>query len=249
MPTAIPEEYQPAKSGLTLYSTGTPNGYKIEIALRQLGLDYKLIDVPLLKGAHFAPWFKEHITITSTIPVLFDYPEEDPASTEPKIELSETNAILQYIADKYDSKAHKISFQWATPEYYQCLKWMAFVNSSVEGKMMPGIGNATFIPPENKDPKVAATSNTKTRTHLDCLEAHLQTRQFLVADKFSLADIAGHAWIMCAPALEIDLKKDYPVIYAWLRRVYAQPQVRDVWTQPNMWTQFSCCALRDQLLE
>ena len=57
---------------------------------------------------------------------------------------------------------------------------------------------------------------------LDVMEKHLATRQFFVAEKYGLADIALYAYTHVADEGGFDLSK-YPAINAWMKRVAAQP--------------------------
>jgi glutathione S-transferase len=57
---------------------------------------------------------------------------------------------------------------------------------------------------------------------LKALERHLADREFLVADRYTIADIALYAYTHVAPEGRFDLHP-YPAIHAWLERVAAQP--------------------------
>ena len=54
------------------------------------------------------------------------------------------------------------------------------------------------------------------------MEGHLAERDFLVADRYSIADIALYAYTHVAPEGGFDLEP-YPAINRWLARVEAQP--------------------------
>jgi glutathione S-transferase len=55
------------------------------------------------------------------------------------------------------------------------------------------------------------------------LELGLEGREFLVADRFTLADIALYAYTHVAPEGDVSLDA-YPNIRAWMARVAAQPR-------------------------
>ena len=57
---------------------------------------------------------------------------------------------------------------------------------------------------------------------LDIMEKHLSTRQFVVDDRYGLADIALYAYTHVAHEGEFDLAP-YSSIKAWMGRVAAQP--------------------------
>jgi len=57
---------------------------------------------------------------------------------------------------------------------------------------------------------------------LDAMEGHLAGRTFLVADLYSIADIALYAYTHVADEGGFDLEP-YPAIRGWLGRVASQP--------------------------
>jgi glutathione S-transferase len=54
------------------------------------------------------------------------------------------------------------------------------------------------------------------------LEGHLAARRFLVAERYTIADIALYAYTHVAPEGHFDLQP-YPAVRAWLEQVAAQP--------------------------
>jgi glutathione S-transferase len=57
---------------------------------------------------------------------------------------------------------------------------------------------------------------------LSLLERHLATRAFLVADRYTIADIAVYGYVHRADEAGIDLRP-FSLVSAWLARVEAQP--------------------------
>lgn len=57
---------------------------------------------------------------------------------------------------------------------------------------------------------------------LDAMERHLADREFLVAERYTIADIALYACTHVAVEGGFDLAR-YPAIRAWLGRMAAQP--------------------------
>ena len=93
-----------------LYSSPTPNGYKISIALEALKVPYEIIPIDLSKKVQKEPWFIE-MNPNGRIPVLIDTKEDD-------FIIFESGAILQYLAEKHnallpkDFKKRSIAIQW-----------------------------------------------------------------------------------------------------------------------------------------
>jgi glutathione S-transferase len=128
--------------------------------------------------------------------------------------LGESNAITFYFAE-------------GTPylpedryERAQVLQWQFFEQYSHE----PYIAVARFwahagITPSESDAEAKRRGGTAA---LRAMEGHLAERDFLVADRYSIADIALYAYTHVAPEGGFDLEP-YPAINRWLARVEAQP--------------------------
>ena len=128
--------------------------------------------------------------------------------------LGESNAITFYFAegtpylpdDRYDRA--------------QVLQWLFFEQYSHE----PYIAVARFwaiagITPPEADAEAKRRGGTAA---LRAMEGHLNGREFLVAGRYSIADIALYAYTHVAPEGGFELGP-YPSISDWLARVEAQP--------------------------
>ena len=80
---------------IELYYWPTPNGWKVTILLEELGLDYNVIPVNILKGEQYMPEFVA-LNPNNKIPVLVDFDSDD----EALITLFESGAIMLYLAEK-----------------------------------------------------------------------------------------------------------------------------------------------------
>ncbi|KAJ9452003.1 Disulfide-bond oxidoreductase YfcG [Diplonema papillatum] len=76
---------------LDLYYAPTPNGWKITIALEEMGLPYNVVPVDLLRGDQFSDDFLK-ISPNGRMPALID------RSTHPPVTVFESGAILIYLA-------------------------------------------------------------------------------------------------------------------------------------------------------
>ena len=75
---------------IDLYTAATPNGWKVSIALEELGLPYEVHVIDLGSGAQTEPWFTA-INPNGRIPAIVDRDEGDFA-------VFESGAILVYLA-------------------------------------------------------------------------------------------------------------------------------------------------------
>ena len=76
---------------IDLYYWPTPNGWKISIALEEMGLPYRVVPVNLGKGEQFAQTFLQ-ISPNNRIPALLDHA---PADGGDPVSIFESGAILQ----------------------------------------------------------------------------------------------------------------------------------------------------------
>jgi glutathione S-transferase len=129
--------------------------------------------------------------------------------------LAESNAILHYFAagtpylpqDRY--------------EHAQVLQWLFFEQYDHEPNLAVLRYLLRFAPQPPSDDVIAARSAGSHRA-LRAMERHLEGRQFLVGDRYTIADIALYAYTHLAGEAHIDLAA-YPAIQRWLERVAAQP--------------------------
>ncbi|HEY2635950.1 MAG TPA: glutathione S-transferase family protein, partial [Solirubrobacteraceae bacterium] len=130
--------------------------------------------------------------------------------------LAESDAILCYFAE-------------GTPylpedryERAQVLQWLFFEQYSHE----PNIAVVRFWVGWAETPPPEAELEARRRAGhaaLQAMENHLaQQRSFLVAERYTIADIALYAYTHVAPEGGFDLAP-YPAVRAWLDRVAAQP--------------------------
>ena len=83
---------------IELFYAATPNGRKISIMLEEIKFKYKITEVNLSKGEQFNSEFRK-ISPFSKIPAIIDHKN--------KINLSQSGAILIYLADKTQKFYHK----------------------------------------------------------------------------------------------------------------------------------------------
>jgi len=80
---------------IDLYTSATPNGYKISIALEELELPYQVHPISLGERHQKESWFLS-LNPNGRIPVIVDRAEED-------FSVFESGAILIYLAEKAEA--------------------------------------------------------------------------------------------------------------------------------------------------
>ena len=190
---------------MLLYDSGVSgNCYKVRQLFAHLGLEYERREMSVIDRSN-RPEVLGELNPGLRVPTLV----MDDGRT-----LGESNAITFYFAE-------------GTPylpedryERAQVLQWQFFEQYSHE----PYIAVARFwvhagITPTESDAEAKRRGGTAA---LRAMEGHLADREFLVAERYTIADIALYAYTHVAPEGGFELEP-YPAIREWLGRVEAQP--------------------------
>ena len=132
--------------------------------------------------------------------------------------LSEGPAIVQYIADKVPAK--NLAPANGTMERYRLQEWLNFVASELH-KGIGGIFNPA-MPEEAK-----ALMRTKAAARLKWVDGQLAGKQYLMGDKFSVADAYLFTVTNWTKPTGIDISS-LSNLNAYMARVAARPAVQEV---------------------
>ncbi|HYC02574.1 MAG TPA: glutathione S-transferase N-terminal domain-containing protein [Azospirillaceae bacterium] len=218
-PAAHPDRIQ-------LYSTPTPNGVKVSIALEELGLPYEphFVDI----GAN-ETWGPEFLSLNPNgkIPAIIDPdgPEGAPVG------LFESGAILLYLAEKTGKLLPS-----APTARIETIQWVFFQMASV-GPMFGQLGFFhKFAGREIEDKRPLNRYAGETKRLLSVLEGRLADRPWIMGDEYSIADIALMGWVRnligfydAGHLVDYGALRNVP---AWLERCLARPAVQRGLTIP-----------------
>jgi len=183
------------------------NCYKVRLLFAQLGIDYETVDVSVVDRSNRKELLGE-LNPGLRVPTLV---------LDDGRPLAESNAILWYFGD---GTAYVPDDPY---ERAQVLQWQFFEQYSHE----PNIAVARFwiayseAPRERYEKRLPGWHEAGYAA-LAAMEGNLDGREFLVSDRYSIADISLYAYTHVAGEGEFDLS-GYPAIRAWLERVAAQP--------------------------
>ncbi len=148
-------------------------------ALEEIGLDYELEVLPFPPRAHRKDYFQ--INLLGTVPYFEDG----------ETGMTESAAICQYLADRY---APELELKPEDAEYGAYLNWLHQSDATLTFPQALMLRYGVFEPDERKQPQVAADYRAWYLGRLKWLDAHLLEAEWLVADRFTMADIAvGYA--------------------------------------------------------
>ena len=183
------------------------NGYKVRLLLTQLQISFELIELNIINGETRTPEFLAK-NPNGKIPLLKIASDKF---------LSESNAILYYLSQetKY--------FPQDKYRQAQVMQWLFFEQYSHE----PNIATPRYWISELKQADKYREQIEQKRklgyAALNVMEQHLKDLDFLVADKYTIADIALYAYTHVAEEGGFDLTK-FPAILAWFERIKSQPR-------------------------
>jgi glutathione S-transferase len=194
---------------LQLYFSPMACSLASRIALMEAGLEahYHQVHLRTKQVADDASDFRE-VSPKGTVPVLV---------LENGERLTESAAVLQYIADLRPETG--LAPPFGDPDRYRLQEWLSFVGTEI---------HKAFLFPTfwYKDDGSLAKPRARIAQTLSVPAAHLADREFLVGNRFTVAD-AHLAWalLLLRPA-GVDIAQ-WPSLSAYLERVQARPRVRE----------------------
>lgn len=200
---------------IDLYYWPTPNGHKASIMLEEVGLDYQVKPVNILKGDQFDPDFIA-ISPNNRMPVIVDH--DGPGGDAYPV--FESGAILMYLAEKTGQ-----FWPADTAERYRVIQWLMFQMGNV-GPLFGQCGHFLGYAPE-KIPYAIERYHGETVKLYGVMDKRLADTAYLAGEDYSLADIATYPW--CMPVIrdlhQIDIDQ-FPHVKRWIESIAARPAVQ-----------------------
>lgn len=130
--------------------------------------------------------------------------------------LTESSAVLQYIADLVPDSG--LAPRAGTRERYQLMEWLNFVTSELHKRHMWMI----FSP--KTTPEMKEWARTSIPPVLDLVARHLEKREYVVGDRFTVADAYLFWVLLVAPHGGVPLD-NWPALTAYAARIRERPSV------------------------
>lgn len=146
-----------------------------------------------------------------------------PALKDGAVMLFESIAINLYLAKKAGGPVAAAD----AAEDGQILSWSFWAVAECEPHSVTIALNAYMLPQEKRDPGKVAPALAQIMKRLPGLEAHLQTRDYLVGNRFTVADINVASILNYLIAAKVDMAA-LPNITAWLARLAERPAAKTV---------------------
>jgi glutathione S-transferase len=181
------------------------HAHRVELLLSLLAIPYETIDVDMVRGAHKAPDFVAKNNPFGQVPAIEDG----------DVAIADSNAILVYLATRYD-----FTERWLPRD--------AVAAARVQQWLSVAAGQLAYGP---SAARLAVLFGAKldldraqaiSRQLFDVLDGHLAKRLFLAGDTPTIADIAIYSYTAHAPEGGVSLDP-YRHVRAWLARIETLP--------------------------
>lgn len=192
---------------MKLYEFGPTRSIRVRWALQELDIPFEAITVNMMKGEHIQPAFLE-INPAGKLPALVDG----------DVVLTESMAIVIYLAEKYADKGFIPAEVTQRAEFF---KWIMFTATELEQPLWRIARNTNLYPPEKRQPTDVEMAAEDFRPMAEVLDAHLVGREFVAGDHATVADFALAYTLDWAN--EALLLGDFPRLQTYMTRMYARP--------------------------
>jgi glutathione S-transferase/GST-like protein len=196
---------------IELWFWPTPNGWKVSIALEEMGLPFSLKPVNIGVGEQFAPAFQA-LSPNGRMPAIVDH---DTADGQP-LSIFESGAILQHLGRK--SGTFYPPEERARAEVEQWLFWQMGGLGPMAGQTHHFRQYAPRMLADQRHVAYGATRYTNEANRLyGVLDTRLKDRDYVAGD-YSIADMAIWPWIVPWKNQGQDLDQ-FPDLKTWFERV------------------------------
>jgi GSH-dependent disulfide-bond oxidoreductase len=200
---------------IELHYWPTPNGWKVTIALEEMGLPYRVKLVDIGAGEQFDPDFLK-IAPNNRMPAIIDPegPDGEPVS------IFESGAILQYLARKTGqfggpSERDRVAVdQW--------LMWQMGGVGPMAGQAHHFLNYAPAFDPPQDLPYAKDRYRREVGRLYGVLDRRLAENRYVAGDFLSIADFAIWPWA-CLWEKQAQTMDDKPNMARWLDELGARP--------------------------
>lgn len=200
---------------IRFYFHPTPNPAKVALFLHEAQLPYELVPVDTSKGEQHAPAFRA-VNPNGKVPAIVD--TDGPGGAE--VRVFDSSAILLYLGDKTGR------FVGSASDRPELLSWLFFIGTGLG----PFSGQAVHFQfaAENESPYATNRYRREAERHYQVLDEHLATREYIVGDAYSIADMSAWGWVDRAPRVlrgDDDPLAAFPNVRRWFQAVDSRPAV------------------------
>ncbi len=175
---------------ITLYHCTRARSMRPLWTLLEMGLAYELVTMP------FPPRFttREYLKVNplGTIPCLVDG----------DLNMTESAGICQYLVERYGPS--DLAVRPEEPDYGSYLNWLHRSDATLTFPLTLVLRYSRLEPEERRNPQVAGDYRKWFLARMRCVETATAERQYLCADRFTIADICVSYALVLAESLGVE---------------------------------------------
>lgn len=205
---------------IEFYYAPTPNGWKVAIALEEMGLPYSLHLMRLAEGDQFKPEFLA-LSPNAKMPAILDpdgFGPDAAGDDAGPVAVFESGAILLYLAEK--TGRFLPAGRRGRKEVMEWLFWQ----TGNQGPMAGQLSHFRNYAGDGDHGYSLTRYKGEYERSLAVLDRRLEGRDYLVGD-YSIADMLAFPWAFIAKPLGVSLD-EFPQVQAWRARIKDRPAVR-----------------------
>jgi glutathione S-transferase len=182
--------------------------------LEELGQPFELRVVNTQNGENKRPEFLA-INPNGKIPALVDG----------ALRLNESMAINFYLAERYGQALLPSTVEGRA----LAMQWSFWAITNVQPSLLTVVLHKMILPAEKRSPELAEEAREKIAPLLQVLDEALTGRQYLVEDRFTVADVNTGSVLRLA--LITGLLAGRPAAEAWMQRLAERPAFKKVFAR------------------
>jgi glutathione S-transferase len=192
---------------ITVYGIAMSRASRVHWMLQELGLAHETAPVSFLDGSNRKA----------------DYLAINPNGRIPAIDIDgfrmfESLAINLHLARRFGGPLAPATLE----EDGLATQWSFWALSEIERRLMTVMANRKVFRVEDRDHEEERSERERLTRPFAVLEQHLSSRDFLVGDRFTVADLNVASVMSMARLADLPLA-DYPRLDAWLTRCLDRP--------------------------
>jgi glutathione S-transferase len=197
---------------ITFYYSPMSNATRVHWTLEELGIPYEKVKLDLRAGDQKKPEFLA-LNPNGKVPTVVIDGTPMFESIAIQIALGERFGVEKGLWPAFGS-----------PEHFQALSWIVWGQVSLGSPIIRYMQNTSeWIPKEQHNEKAAEAALKDVHTQLAILNDRLNGREFVVSDRFNIADLdlaSVLGWGSYVAKLDLSA---YPNISSWFGRTNARP--------------------------
>lgn len=192
---------------MKLYEFPPTRSLRVRWVLQELEVPFESEVVNLRAGEHRTPEFLA-LNPAGKLPVLVDG----------DLVLTESVAIVLYLAARHPEKG---LLPTDLRERAQVDRWLLFTATELEQPLWRIAHHSFLYPKDRRLPEEVQLAREDFLAIVPVLAQHLEGREYLVGDRFTVADVVAAYTLDWAN--EVRLLEGYPDLVRWMERQYERP--------------------------